>query len=449
MHAITRGRRSGLGTLIRAIGVAAWLVGAAATAAAQDSDQRLRALTADEALTPERIERRRLLERGDLLRQTDPDAAITAYRDAIRLIELDYGIFHPELIEPLMRLGRAQQAAGRIDDALETGGRARHLHRIHYGLHDLGQIEQVRWMSELLQLRGDIEGATGQQEYIFGLQQRAYGESAALVPALRDLAAWYARYGQVALSRERTERAIELLEREQLAESREMIDLLVEYAQQLRMERYPAGGEIETRPAMQFSTGPSRPMFANDPIATGVQINPATTGRKALERAVEIADALPDATLDERARARITLGDWHLMFERWSQAEEAYIDAIEVLDGSTSPLLDIFAEPQAVATAEPAPPPPPDGASPEPYAGWVVIQFDVTEHGRIRDVEVLESVPDGLMDFRTRRALRSSRYRPRFVDGVAVATENVRRRFDFTYYVRAQDPADATAADDS
>ena len=65
--------------------------------------------------------------------------------------------------------------------------------------------------------------------------------------------------------------------------------------------------------------------------------------------------------------------------------------------------------------------------------GHVLIAFDVTENGRTTDVVVVESVPPGLKDDATARAIGRSRFRPRMVDGEFVRARRLARNFTFHY----------------
>jgi TonB family protein len=54
--------------------------------------------------------------------------------------------------------------------------------------------------------------------------------------------------------------------------------------------------------------------------------------------------------------------------------------------------------------------------------GFVVVKFNITENGRVADVEVVESSPAGVFDGAAQSAVRKWMYEPRKEDGVAVAS---------------------------
>jgi protein TonB len=64
--------------------------------------------------------------------------------------------------------------------------------------------------------------------------------------------------------------------------------------------------------------------------------------------------------------------------------------------------------------------------------GYVIVEFTVTEHGAVRDARVVERVPDsGLFDAAALAAVEKFKYKPRILDGTAVAVTGVRNKITF------------------
>jgi protein TonB len=64
--------------------------------------------------------------------------------------------------------------------------------------------------------------------------------------------------------------------------------------------------------------------------------------------------------------------------------------------------------------------------------GHVIVEFTVTEHGAVRDARVVERVPDsGLFDAAALTAVEKFKYKPRILDGSAVAVTGVRNKITF------------------
>ena len=62
------------------------------------------------------------------------------------------------------------------------------------------------------------------------------------------------------------------------------------------------------------------------------------------------------------------------------------------------------------------------GNIPAKTTGYVVVQFNIGENGRVSDVEVVESAPQGVFDDAAQNAVRKWIYEPRKENGVAVAS---------------------------
>src|SRR5690606_33792952 len=62
--------------------------------------------------------------------------------------------------------------------------------------------------------------------------------------------------------------------------------------------------------------------------------------------------------------------------------------------------------------------------------GWAIVQFTVTETGRTKDIEIVES-SSPVFDEAALWVAKQFRYAPRLVDGSPVAVERVRNRITF------------------
>jgi hypothetical protein len=79
--------------------------------------------------------------------------------------------------------------------------------------------------------------------------------------------------------------------------------------------------------------------------------------------------------------------------------------------------------------------------------GHIELGFDISETGYVRNLQTVESVPEGFMDLRARRSMRVARYRPALVDGIPVVSANQTYRHEFTYQAQPEDPPEAAAED--
>lgn len=63
--------------------------------------------------------------------------------------------------------------------------------------------------------------------------------------------------------------------------------------------------------------------------------------------------------------------------------------------------------------------------------GWAQVRFTVTETGNVRDVEIVDAVPERIFDRSSIQAAEKFRYQPRVVDGIAVEVPNVQYVFRY------------------
>lgn len=372
---------------------------------------------------------------GDLL-----DAARTL-ETALERIEDDYGIWDQRNVTALTELGAVQAALGRIDEAIGSYEQALHVNRVNQGLHDLTQLDILDDLTELSVAARNWEQANQLQEYAFYVQQRQYGPgSSRLVPGLYRLAHWYRRTGAVFQARALYEHALEVLEASYGPDDVRLIDALQGIALTYRLERYPIAtlAQRDQENAFTFSTGAQPGDISLADARTAV--NRYGEGEQALARIVEIHDANPDAVAREKAEALLDLGDWYLIFDKWSSAFDVYARARHLLaaDGwDEARIAGLFNEPMPLVFPLPDPPSPPSYASSATeQRGFVDLVYDVTDRGRVSAVDVVAAEPEGLMDFRTRKAIKAARFRPRFEAGEPVATNDIQYRHSFVYFSR-------------
>ena len=374
---------------------------------------------------------------GDFLQAT------RTLEDALERIEDDYGVWDQRNVSALTELGAVQAALGRVDAAVASYQQALHVNRINQGLHDVTQLGILDDLTELSVAIRDWEQANQFQEYGFRIQQREYGAgSPRLVPGIYRLANWYQRTGAVFQARALYEQAVAILEAAYGPTDVRLIDALQGIALTYRLERYPIAtrAQRDQENAFTFSSGPRQ---GEIPLADArMTVNRYGAGESALARVVEIHDANPDALPREKAEALLDLGDWYLIFDKWSSAFEAYDRARVLLatDGWDEARVEgLFSEPTPLVFPLPDPPSPPAWASDRTERrGYIDLVYDVTDRGRVGDVDVVSAEPEGLMDFRTRKAIKAARFRPRFEAGEPVGTRDIQYRHSFVYYSQSE-----------
>ena len=392
--------------------------------------------------------------------------ANTEYVDAIRTLEDlrdqvldDHGQWDIRNVVVLTELASVHKALGNFQQAIGIYQEAVHLNRVNQGLHDVTQVEILEDMSDVHTQLGDFESANQLQEYSFYVLERTYGRgSPAILPGLYRLASWYRRTGNIYSARALYQQAIAILEVNFGPDDIRLIDALHGFAATFRQERYPTRPLISPQDDddLQFST--ARGDFGNQSglyeDARLRQLNRYGDGEEALLRVVRIVDGNPASTPRERVQARMDLADWYIVFDKWTAAFETYASARALMDENAwdqERIDGFFGTPTPLVFPLPDPPRRAGYASgAEPQEGFVDLVYDVTDRGRVRRIDVAASQPPGLMDFRTRKAIKSARFRPRFENGLPADTLGVEYRHAFVYFQRPEDaPAVETAANDA
>lgn len=63
--------------------------------------------------------------------------------------------------------------------------------------------------------------------------------------------------------------------------------------------------------------------------------------------------------------------------------------------------------------------------------GWVVVQFDVDESGKVVNVKVLDAKPKGVFDSAAKQTIRRWKYKPKIAGGKPTADRNKKKKLVF------------------
>ncbi len=368
--------------------------------------------------------------------------ALQTWEEALDLVRDRYGRWDQRNVTALAGMGASYRGLDRYQEALEFYGQAVYINRMNQGLHDASQLTYLDRISELHALRNEWQEATQLQEYAYYVHQRDHGDDTPeILPAINRLAEWYQRTGALLSARGLYERAVSIIEEHYGPDDIRLVEPLQRLAMTYRMERYPpAAAARREEPSFRVSAGGPGP--ERDPFVMHQRqpLNPYGVGERALVRSVELQLEHPDIDHWERAEALLELGDWYLLFDKWNQAMRTYARAREVLREADVPeeeVTAVFDEPVAlVFPVPPAPSPAPWTEGVRSHEGFVSMVYDVTDRGRLRNLDITDAEPEGLLDFRLRRSVRAARFRPRFVDDAPVAAEGVAYRHQFVYYTQ-------------
>ncbi len=363
------------------------------------------------------------------------EAFLTHY---LRTVEAAHHRYHPELVRPLLLLGDARFGQANYPGALESYSQAVQVSRVSGGLFTPNQVEAVYKQSEALQRLGDGEAATRREEYAYEVLLRAYGtDNEAMLPGVFRLARWYKDAYNIFAARALYQQALKIYGANDKAGTPRAIPALQGLAETYRMERFPPFYLDDQELPSRFATRSSG-RFANYELP--LQINSFPVAERALQEVIRIRQKDANTGPTPVSEAILDLADWHLMWEHFRKAHTLYehvyarFEKVGTVDAAA-----YFAEPMLLHFAAPKDPrPPPAGERDKRTAGFVEVQFQVSANGSVRNMAVVASEPEGLMDFPVRRSLRGARYRPAMVDGKAVPFEEEIYRHEFNYFPRSE-----------
>jgi len=340
--------------------------------------------------------------------------------------------FDPTLVRPYTLLGDIASRQGDYRTALDHYGHAVHIQRVSQGLVSAGQVEIVHREADAYRKLGDVKSANEREEYAYYVLRRAYKPyDMKLLPGVYRLADWYAQTNNVFSARALYQHSFDILSANGRGNTLEAIPALEGVARSYRLERfppyYPSGD-----PA---AVGPGPALATSTQLDVPISIGNFPQGERALQQIVQIHRENGSDPV-QVAEAVLDLADWYLLFEKKGRAEPLYDYAYDLLDAQ--PEVDAvayFAEPRLLHYPAPGDPVNPV-SQPDtlPETGFVEVSYEVTPDGFARALRTVESQPKNLMDFRVRKSLRASRFRPALVNGVPVASTDQTFRHEFAYY---------------
>lgn len=397
--------------------------------------------------------------------KTDYMSAGAAYQEALDIVTQREGAASTALIGPLRGVGKTLAMTGHHREAVPVLERALVLTRRTYGLFDARQRDVLRYLVTSLTALQSPE-AERHVSYMLQMAERTYGSSdPRLVPWLCVIGNWYADTGNYPQGRAHYRRALEIVERKlgrnDPAAVPPLRELARSYTQELR--RSLAGMKSSLQRALTDADGtpsdrrPVNPRHLNN------------DGEDALERALHILDSQPDPDRNLLVLTLIDLGDWyqikHLpdkalpMYRRAAQLvandnppqiNENQINRSQSNQGQNNPPPGTAAQADAAKSDPPkagasmtAPlsfpvrvyyPVPllatrnttlPDEAVTETY---VEVEFTVTDSGDVVNARITDQNGTQRQASEALQAIRGARFRPKFIDGVPVATQGMTSR---------------------
>jgi hypothetical protein len=409
--------------------------------------------------------------------------SIAAYEESIKQLELQGGAYEPALSQELLSLANVYQTQNDHIKALEYLNQALHINRVNSGLFNLEQERIIESKISSHIALGEINDADVQQQYLFYLKRKAFGDdSIELIPALNRYAEWniYAfdsrlvtnpMFGITSSSNTFPVNATNnLIVEEEFRNTRlvnaqfiyrTIIDILLNnygssdsrllaVEKKLALTNYFFATNLDmSSNAISNGNFSSQALNSSQEFYNMSRVSTNSLGfrhgREALERHLNLLLRLNTSTPEEIAKARIEFGDWLLIFKKRSAAIEAYQFAYDelVAKGVDQEVVNKIFSPDLPATIPtfiyyrytrdslnlPA-------DLPIKHHGWFDVSMQLNRFGQPQNVEIFNRSPDASesVEFRLSRFLRNSTsFRPRFADGQLVQRDTIEARYYYSY----------------
>jgi TonB family protein len=352
--------------------------------------------------------------------------AEAAYAEALGLAEQHGGQEGERALSALLGLAKARAESGHHQEAIPLLQRALTITRAQYGLFDLRQQDVLKSLAASLTAAERVPEAQDLMIYRVRTAEKAYGEgSPKVVPAVCDLGDWFAEVGMSREARMAYYMALNIVGTTDSLNAPIIVEPLRGIARtRMREHSYPES-------KVRRSLGPMLGAPIGSTLRSGrVALNPE--GEEALKRALRIVEADPEASPQTRIETLIQMGDWYQIKKLPRQALPYYQRAWQLSrtapysPSSASTTLNVpvrvyYPTPQIVADV-------PAVHAEEMRSHYVQVEFTVAADGSVRDARIVDhDTRDGYAQ-EIFDAVRAARFRPKFVDGQAVAAPGVTYR---------------------
>ena len=391
------------------------------------------------------------------IKSAEAEQARSTLEQIVADMQLDQGRHAYALVEPLTLLGDAQMALQNPRVAADHYAHALHLSRSNQGLFAPEQVDIVYRQATLHTAAGNLSEARQREEYAFEVLQRHYGRASLdLLPAIKRLGEFYQRSFNFLGARVLFKQALATLEVQDGQSNEAAIPYLQGIAKTYLTERFPPFySESQFDPRAQsglreMDLSREYISISNFPAGERALQTVVTIRQQSVDRALldpEMSDEENSALNEALQAAMLDLADWHQMFGHIREARALYNHLYKEIDASERALVT-FDEPKLLYFPQPKNPKRPSDFRRQPASGEVEVRFDVLPSGRIRNLETITSIPDGLMDFQVRRNLRDAVFRPAINAEGPFVREGFGYRYEFDHYPKlAETQSDSVTAD--
>lgn len=378
------------------------------------------------------------------LQSADLTTAETTFREALTLAEQHDGAASRHTLEPLRGLGFALAAADRHPEAIPYLDRALLIsHRTH-GLFHIGQQSILKQLAHSLTLLGQPLVAGRHINYMLTVGERAYrANDPRRIALMSSVADWHNEIGNFREARNLYREAVQLVEKNLGKNDLSQIEPLRRLAASFTYElAFRASGLMDPREAAEAEENggfsdrkPGNPRYIDN------------EGLRALQRALQVLEANPDAPPQLMIDTLVDAGDWFQTKHDFKRALPFYQRAAllyqqhtaqgaDLRDPLSFPVRVYYPVPGAIARGNRLSPS-------EAQEVFVQLEFTVTAEGQVKDAKILDSNTASRRATEILNAMRYARFRPKLVNGEPVETTAMGFREVFRARKRA-DEADTS-----
>ena len=376
------------------------------------------------------------------LKATQYATAEAAYAEALQLAEQHGGRETERVLAPLTGLGDTFARAGHHEDAIPLLQRAVAITRAQFGMFDLRQQDVLETLAGSLTALNRQSEAQDFMMYRVRAAEKTYGEgSPKVIPWLCDLGNWFADIGKTPEARMTFQVALNIVGTTDALNAPIIVEPLrgIARAHMLRPS-YPDAWRQDPYPTLGcgrlYAVLPPECVTARMSAAGKLFIEPRTLnqeGEDALQRALRILESDPGTAAQTRIETLIQMGDWYQIKKSPREALTYYERAWQLirttpnLRDSAAAALNVpvrvyYPTPQIVANV------PTQVAAVDTQSHYVQVEFSVAADGSVRDARIVDHDTRDRYARDILKAVRDSRFRPKFVDGQAVAATGITYR---------------------
>jgi tetratricopeptide (TPR) repeat protein len=357
-------------------------------------------------------------------------AAEAAYSEALQILEPRVAPHSEKLLEPLRGIGFTLAASGKHDLAVAHMERALLVSRRTHGLFNFNQQTLLRQLAASQSKLGNYASAEQQMQYLLRVGEHTYGANDPRMASIHGIIGdFYMQAGLVSVGRESYREGLRVVEKKLGRNDLALVEPLRAYADSYKRELFLSG--------FGFKTGNERQGTLSDSMQPDAKaLNPRylnVEGQRALLRALKILDSHPTRSTAVLFDTLLDVGDWHMIKGEPAEAMPYYTRAIGLLDqvepersGAARvkvsfPAQVYYAIPMLATRHLNRP-------DEDVDQRFVHVIFTVAADGSVRDESVIEQDATPRQVSETLSAIRTARYRPKFVNGQPVETKQVSLR---------------------